>query len=73
MCKISKGLSVPPVLIVNKEVHLSNFLLMDGSIDLPHHPSREAKGAVDVLRVTGQHLISLKESEFTACQLKTWL
>lgn len=60
MCKISKGLSLPPILIVNKEVHLSNFLLLDGSIDLPH-PSKEAKGTVDVLGVTGQHLISLKE------------
>lgn len=70
MCKISKGLSVPPVLIVNKEVCLSAFLLMDSSIDIPHL-SREAKGAVDVLGITGQHHTCLSNPVFTACQPKT--
>ena len=69
MCKISKGLSLPPVLIVNKEVCLSGFLFMDSRIDIPH-PSREAKGTVDVLGVTGQYHICLSNPVFTACQPK---
>lgn len=59
--------SLPPDLVSNKEVCFFIIFLKNSSIDILH-TSREAKGTVDVLGVSGQHLLPLNGPELVACQ-----
>lgn len=63
------ALSLPPVMVVNKEVCFSRIFVKNSSVDVLH-PSREAKVSVDVPGVSGQHPVLLNGPVPMTCQAR---